>query len=253
MKKCVFVVLALLVSQVSYGQLAYLQYRVVSDDNVEEFIEKETKYWSKVAQEAIDQGHLSGWSLWRKISVTEAESPNFVFVNTYESIEKADPSKVWTEENLRTLGVSIENAQTDSIAPVAFDYWMQVEDVISGDHQFAIVNYAMPVSVGAFIEENKSLWKPLFEESIESGVGGMKAWGIMSVIFPRGSEGRFSVLTWDGFDSVADVMNYMRYTAEPPDAAWDKVLSNSKMDEINPGGFKSSIVYEKVMSLSAED
>jgi hypothetical protein len=253
MKGIAFLALAILVSEVAFGQVAYLQYRVVSADHAEEYVEKETKYWSKVAQAAIDNGDLAGWSVWRKINVTEAGAPNFLLVNTYESIEKADPMKVWAGENLQNLGVSYEQAQTGTIAPIAFDYWMQIEDSLGGDFQFVIVNYAMPVNLGGFIEENKTLWKPFFESYIESGEGGMQGWGLMSVLFPRGSEARFSALTWDGFDSLPNVMNYLRYTSEPPPPALEELLANSMMDEFMPNGFKYSIVYAKVMSLSAED
>jgi hypothetical protein len=253
MKMIALLVLAILASELAFCQVAYLQYRVVSADHVEEYIEKETKYWSKVAQAAIDKGDLAGWSIWRKLSVTEAGAPNFLLVNTYESIEKAQPMKVWAGENLQNLGVPFEEAQADKIAPIAFDYWMQVEDSIDGDFPYVIVNYAMPLNLGGFIEDNKTLWKPFFESYIESGEGGMRGWGVMSVLFPRGSEARFSALTWDGFDSFANVMNYLRYTSEPPPPALEELLANSKLDEFLPNGFKYSIVYAKVMSLSDDD
>lgn len=234
-------------------QVAYLQYRSVPGDRESEFIEKETNYWAKVAKAAMDQGHLSGWSLWRKVGVTSIGEPNYVFVNLYESLEKVDPGKIWSNENIEKMGVSPDMVETNSFAPVTFDYWLQVEDMIPGEYQYAIFNYAMPDNLGGFIEENKTLWKPLHQKNINTAAGGMTSWGMMSVIMPRGNDGRFSVMTWDGFNKLSDVMNYLRYTAEQPNSDWEKVMSKTKMGDIMPDGFKRTIVYELVAQMSSED
>jgi len=253
--KNVFITFAgLIFTASSFGQVAYLQYRAVSPDHEQEFVEKETKYWSKVAKSAIDKGQMTGWSLWRKVGITEQGAPNYVFVNNFESIDKIDQSAVWSEGNIAAMGVSPNMVQTNSIAPTTFDYWMQLEDFVPGDYKYAIVNYAMPANRGGFIEENKSLWKPFFEKNIKAGNMGMTSWGILSVIHPTGSEARFSVLTWDGFNKMSDVLKYMSYQSpDSADSSWQEVLSKTKMGDLNPNGFKYSIVYERVMGLSAEE
>ena len=253
MKNFVLTVAALLICAVSLGQVAYLQYRVVPADRQQEFVEKETKYWAKVAKSAIDKGQMAGWSLWRKVGVTEVGAPNYVFVNLYDSVDKIDAGAVWSEDNMKTMGVNPGMVETGSFAPTAFDYWMQLEDMIQGDYKYAIVNYAMPKNLSGFIEENKTLWKPLHQQMVDGGGNGMKSWGIMSVIHPRGQNARFSVLTWDGFDKMSDVMNYLRYQG-PNDSSgpWQDVISKSKMGEIMPDGFQYSIVYEKVMMINPD-
>ena len=254
MKKLFTLTLALLISASVLGQVAYLQYRVVPADRQQEFVEKETKYWAKVAKSAIDKGQMTGWSLWRKIGITEEGAPNYVFVNMFENAESIDQGAVWSEANMKTMGVAPGMVETNSFAPTAFDYWMQLEDMIEGDYKYAVVNYAMPDNVGGFIEENKTLWKPLHQQNINEGTNGMKSWGIMSVIHPRGKLGRFSVLTWDGFDKMSDVMNYLRYQGPvQADGPWQDVVSKSKMGELMPGGFEYSIVYELVMMIGPEE
>ncbi|WP_156102211.1 hypothetical protein [Muricauda sp. MAR_2010_75] len=254
MKRTLLTTIALTLAICSFGQVAYLQYRAVPGDREAEFVEKETKYWAKVAQAAIDQGKMATWSLWRKVGVTEEGAPNYVFVNTYESFEKANPGEVWTSENVQTMGVSPDMVETNSFAKITFDYWLQIEDMIPGDYKYAIVNYAMPKSRGGFIEENKELWKPMFEKSIKAGKMGMKSWGLMSVVYPGGSQARFSVLTWDGFDKISDVMNYLRYNPDGMDPDFQEVISQSKMGEIMPeGGFEYSIVYELVKRIAPEN
>ncbi|MGB5378616.1 hypothetical protein [Muriicola sp.] len=114
------------------------------------------------------------------------------------------------------------------------------------------MNYAKPTSIDGFIQENKALWKPLHEKNMQAGGNKMTSWGMLSVVSPQGNQTRFSVLTWDGFNSMADAMNYARYTSNGEvNADWQKVLSETKMGEILPNGFEYSILYELVMRLPA--
>ena len=113
MKRILIFVASIVLSFSTVAQVAYLQYRVVPQDKEAEFVEKETKYWSKVAQAAANQGHLAGWSLWKKVGVTKIDAPNYVFVNNYESLDKMDPSKVWSEDNLKTMGKDPEEGVID--------------------------------------------------------------------------------------------------------------------------------------------
>lgn len=245
--------IALFTCGMAYSQqVVYFQYRTVPADREREFVEKETHYWAKAAKAAIDQGHMRGWSLWRKVGVTGAGEPNYIIANIYESPEKFDPSKIWNSENLEKMGVSPEMVETNSFAPVAFDYYFQLEDMIPGDNTLVVVNYAMPNNLRQFIEENKSLWKPLHQKSINSGTDGMISWGIMSVIMPKGQDMRFSAITWDGFNTMKDVMNYLRYRNEPLNADWQNVLSKTKMAEIMPRGFTRTVVYQRVAEMNPE-
>ena len=252
MRKSLLLIASMILTLSAFSQVAYLQYRHVPADQEDKFVERETKHWSKVAQAAIDQGHLAGWSLWRKIDVTNPDAPNFVFVNSYDSFDKMDPSKVWSEENLKKMGVNPDDVETNSFTTVMSSYYMQVEDMVLGNYKYAIVNYAKPTSRTGFIEENKNLWKPLHEKNISNGTNGMTSWGVMSVVSPTGKQSKFSCLTWDGFNSLADLMKYLAYQSPDPDGGggqWAEVMDKTKMDELMPDGFEYRIVYERVMSV----
>ena len=255
MKRNIIFLAALIFTISSYAQVAYFQYRKVPADKEAEFVERETKHWSKVAKDAIDKGLMTGWSLWRKIGVTDEDAPNYVFVNSFSNVDSIDLEAVWNEENLnKVLGVSPSSVETNSFTTVPFDYWLQLEAVIPGDYKYALVNYAMPEDRGAFIEENKTLWQPFHQSNIESGEMGMRSWGMMSVIYPAGANARFSVMTWDGFNTMGDVMNYLRYQPQGEmDQGWEEILSKTKMGDILPDGFIWSIMYERVMSVGPDE
>ena len=57
--------------------------------------------------------------------------------------------------------VKPEDIETNSFTNTTYDYYVQSEDQIPGDFKYALVNYAKPTDLGAFIQENKELWKPL--------------------------------------------------------------------------------------------
>ncbi len=252
MKKLLFLFAVLMISASAFGQIAYLQYRHVPGDQIDKFVELETTHWSKVAKSAIDKGQMSSWSLWQKVGVTTDDAPNFVFVNTFENLDQMD-NNIWGD-NMEALGdVKAEDIETGSFTTTTFDYYTQVEDLIEGDYKYAIVNYAKPTDRAAFVAENKTLWKPLHEASIantEDG-NGMTAWGISTVVYPTGNQARFSVMTWDGFNKMSDVMNYLRYVETDAAAMgpFQEVIAKSKMNDIVPEGFEYRIIYERVMTV----
>lgn len=237
------------------GQISYLQYRHVPADQDEKFVERETKHWSKVAESAIKKGQMKSWSLWRKIGVTNADeqTPNYIIVNTFESLESMDQNKVWND-NIDALGdVKPEDVETSSFTTVTFDYYVQYEDNIPGEYKYALVNYAKPTDLMAFIQENKSLWKPVHQARIDNIMNTMTYWGMSSVIYPTGNQDRFSVFTVDGFNKLNDAFDYLRFTetsdSSPNAAAMNELEGKTKMDELTPNGFERRIIYERVLTV----
>lgn len=255
MKKLSIFLMALCFATSLSAQISYLQYRHVPADHEDKFVERETKHWSKVAQAAIKKGQMSSWSLWKKVGVTNSydTTPNYVIVNTFESLDNMDMNKVWSD-NMDALGdVKPEDVETMSFTTTTFDYFVQREDYIDGNYKFALVNYGKPTDLTAFIQENRSLWKPLHQASIENIMNAMTYWGMSSVIYPVGNLDRFSVFTVDGFNKLNDALDYLRFTEtsdnSPNAAAWNDVIDKTKMDELMPNGFERRIIYERVLTV----
>lgn len=253
MKKICLILIAMLFYGSMIGQISYLQYRHVPAEHEAKFLERETEHWSKVAKSAIDKGQMKSWSLWKKVGVTNANetTPNYVIVNTFESLEKMDQNKVWSD-NMDALGdVKPEDIETQSITTVTFDYYVQSEDSVEGEYKFALVNYGKPTDLAAFIDENKTLWKPLHEANVSNILNNLTSWGMSSVIYPIGNQDRFSVYTVDGFNKLEHALEYLRYTDVSSNsenaAGWNEVNGKTKMDELMPNGFERRIIYERVM------
>jgi hypothetical protein len=256
MKNLGLIIIAILLTGSIYGQISYLQYRHVPADHEAKFLERETKHWSKVAQSAIKKDQMMSWSLWRVVGTfgSDESIPNYVFVNTYKNIDQMNPDKVWND-NMDALGdVKPEDIETNSFTTTTYDYYVQSEDQIPGDYTYALVNYAKPTDLAAFIQENRELWKPLHKASIENILNDMTYWGMSSVIYPAGHKARFSVFTVDGFKSLNDAFDYLRFTETASNsmnaAGWNDVIDKTKMDELTPNGFEQRIIYERVMSIT---
>ena len=255
MKKLILTLFVMLFAGSMTAQISYLQYRHVPADQVDKFVERETKHWSKVAESAIKKGQMLSWSLWKKMGVTDTDAgtPNYVIVNTFESLDDMDMNKVWSD-NMDALGdVKPEDVETMSFAHVTFDYFMQLEDRIAGDYKYALVNYGKPTDLTAFIQENKSLWRPYHEDRINNIMNALTSWGMSSVIYPVGHQDRFSVYTVDGFNKLTDALDYLRWTEigdnSPNAAAFNDIADKTKMDELMPNGFERRIIYERVMTV----
>ena len=87
------------------------QYRRVPADKIEEFIKRETTYWSKVAEKAVKDKTMTFWALLEKQGGTDmANSPNYLFINTFPNIDKVGD----VFSNVETVtGVKMKDMETN--------------------------------------------------------------------------------------------------------------------------------------------
>ena len=61
------------------------QYRRVPADKIDEFVKRETTYWSKVAEKATKDKTMTFWALLEKVDGYDMpNSSNFLFINTFQ-------------------------------------------------------------------------------------------------------------------------------------------------------------------------
>src|SRR5688572_4569265 len=108
----------------SAQEITTYQYRQVSPNNSEEFIKRETTYWSKVARKAIDKGTLTFWALLQKVDGSDIQnSSNFLFINTYTNID-GNMGEVWNATAVFP-NIPIAKMETGSISKVTSQYYLQ--------------------------------------------------------------------------------------------------------------------------------
>ena len=133
--------------------------------------------------------------------------------------------------------------QLEGIRKVVSIRWYQNETSIDGSKtNFTVFNYARPKNVRAFVNENKSLWKNI-HKTMQSSTK-LDSWGVHTRIHPQGVASQASIFTRDGFSTLYDAMNYLRYKEDP---TYQKLTTKSKMSEILPDGFGYTIIRRTLL------
>jgi len=227
--------------ELNYAQIIYMQQRHVSSEEREVFERNEMTYWSKVAEQAIQDGKMSGWYFMRVLDYSAVQNdptqPTHIFINVFDSIDELTNNDAWMNVS-EVLGFDPGLLQSHSTL-LNVQYY-RFEDFIPGpSFKYTILNWAKPVNSSAFLEENSSLWKPFFEKNMEKN--GMVGWGIASKIYPQGMD-HSSFMTWDHFDSLSDAMKWA--AGEVLMDGGESVMEQTKMAEIMPDGFRYRVIFE---------
>jgi hypothetical protein len=187
------------------------QYRHVDPDKRAEFIKRETTYWSKIAQKAIDKGNLTFWALLEKVGgANQAQSPNFLFVNVFKNID--DANNVW-DASAAFPGIPLSKMETNSISTttgtffISRENWEQKAKVVPDkDFNYMRINYYNSSNPSAFIELEKKYWGPFIKTTMDNNQVTQVAWGNYGVLSPWGGDMKFNSLSIDIYPKLSNVL-----------------------------------------------
>jgi hypothetical protein len=226
------------------------QYRHVPDDKVTEFVKRETTYWSKVAQKAVDNKTMSFWALFEKVGGYDLpNSSNFLFVNTFPDIDKA--GDVWNDvENV--AGVKMDQMETNSMSTTTSQFFLHSEDwaEVTGanpanDFNYVVMNYHNSSAPDSFITLEKKYWKPFIQNAMDKKQTTQKAWGNASVLSPSGDNIKFNTISYDLY---ATLQQALMTTWDPKTVFPTKGLDMLNKIRINRPG---RVVYRIIKVISA--
>ncbi|WP_373516951.1 hypothetical protein [Pricia sp.] len=192
--------------------ISMYQYRHVPPDQMEEFISRETKYWSKVAENALSKGNLTFWGLFQKVGgFDEPNSPNILFINTYNDIDAGesvwDPSEVWPD-------VSMDQMDTFSMGEVIHTLfvkpavWVKAKNAVpENDYNFVKIIYHNASDPGNLIALEDKYWTPFIQSSMDSGKTKQKAWGNATILSPSGPEMKANTISFDIYASLKEALD----------------------------------------------
>ena len=218
------------------AQYYSISYVNVPAENQAEFARIETQYWSKVAKENIDNGKQVAWGLVAAVGGTPSGWTH-AFVNVFETADQAADQSIWNPEAI--LGISSSEINTTSLTDGGFNVqnWA-VQTSINGERtpgSVTVWNFARPKNLAGFINENKNLWKKLFE----SDLGGRLSWGVGLKLNNRSND-LSTVMTWDRYPSLGDALEALNvYEGQLP--------KQSKMDQYDPEGWTAQIIVADIM------
>jgi hypothetical protein len=182
------------------------QYRHVPADKVDEFLNRETTYWSKVAEKALEKGNLTFWALLQKVSGYDLpNSSNFLFVNTYNDLDKVgevwDPSTVFPNVPMDI----IETGSMSTITSTLFlndQNWEQAADAQPSDFKYLVLLYHNASDANQLIELENTHWAPFIKSAMDNHQISQVGWGNATVLSPLGEDIKFNTVSYDIFPSL---------------------------------------------------
>jgi hypothetical protein len=225
------------------------QYRHVPADKVAEFIDRETYYWSKVAEKAMEKGNLTFWALLQKMNGYDLpNSSNFLFVNTYNDIDAA--AEVWDPTDAFP-GVSMEEMETASLSTVtttAFvldQHWEQAADAQPEDFKYLIMIYHTTSNPGQLIQLEKDHWAPFIKKAMDEKKTMQVGWENAVILSPTGEDVKFNTVSYDIFPSLKEAL--------VPTMAEDIVLPEQGLEEITSIETvqRSLVIYQVLKTVSS--
>jgi len=195
------------------AQVTVYQYRHVPANKVEEFIKRETTYWSKVAQKAVDAKKMNFWGLFEKVGGYDLpNSSNFLFINTFSNIDSAwsgdafNPSKLFPK-------IPYSQMETNSFTTVTSQIFFHSEDWAEAkginpakDFNYVVMNYHLSENPGGFINAEKTIWKPFIQSAMDKNQTKQVGWGNATVLSPTGGDMKFNTISYDLFRTLQDAL-----------------------------------------------
>jgi hypothetical protein len=189
------------------------QYRHVPDDKIEEFIKRETTYWSKVAQKAVDNKKMTFWALLEKIGGYDLpNSSNFLFINTFPDIDAVYRGEVFDAAAVFP-GVQMNLLETNSMSTTTSWFFMQdqaweqaTKAKPEKDFNYVVMFYHNSSRPDSFISLERKYWQPFIKTAMEKGQTTQLAWGNSLVLSPAGDNIKFNSVSYDMYATLQQAL-----------------------------------------------
>jgi hypothetical protein len=187
------------------------QYRHVPGDKTEEFIKRETTYWSKVAEKAAKDKTMTFWALLEKVGGYDLpNSSNFLFINTFPDIDKV--GSVFNDVEA-VAGVKMADMETYSMSTVTSEFYLHDENwaqdakaMPDNDFKFVVMNYHNSNYADSLIKLEKTYWQPFIQKAMDNDQTPQMAWGNAVVLSPLGDEIKFTTVSYDLYKTLRDAL-----------------------------------------------
>ena len=226
------------------------QYRHVPSDKIDEFIKRETTYWTKVAEKAVQNKTMSFWALFEKVGGYDLpNSSNFLFINTFPDIDRV--GEVFANAD-KTAGVKMEQMETESMSTTTSMFflngrgWAQVNNANPPqDFNYVVMVYHDTGNPDSLINLENKYWQPFVTDAMNNKKTSLKAWGNAAVLSPSGPDIKFTTVSYDIYKTLKDALM----------PHWDASLTFPQEGLTQIGnlerGPRASVVYRVVKVVSA--
>jgi hypothetical protein len=195
-------------NKISAQEVTLYRYMYVAPNKADEFIKRETTYWSKVAQKAINKGTLSFWGLFQLVGANGIpNSPNFLFINSYKNIDSVD--NVW---NATAVFPKVPMSQMEdfSFSTNTSNYFLQDKGWQQAataneekDFRYVAMYYHSSSDPDSFTKAEIKVWGPFIKAAMDKNQTGQRGWGNAIVLAPSGPEIKFNSISYDLYPTLS--------------------------------------------------
>jgi len=195
------------------AQVTVYQYRHVPNENIAEFIFRETNYWSKIAQKAVDSKKMSFWALLEKVGGYELpNTSNYLFINTFSNIDSAMNSGMWNPATVFP-GVPMSQIETNSLSTTTSQFflhsegWAQKENANpEQDFRYVLMIYHNTNFQDSLINMENMYWAPFIKTAMDKNQTPQTGWGNARVLAPSGDNIKFNTVSYDLYRTLQDAL-----------------------------------------------
>jgi hypothetical protein len=187
------------------------EYRQVPSNKIDEFIKRETTYWSLVAEKAIKDKTMTYWALLEKVGGYDLpNSSNYLLVSTYSDINKA-PGILKNAESY--TGVKNSDMEINSISTITNQFflheesWAQASGAIpEKDFNYFLLDYHNTNYADSLIGIENKYWLPFIKKAMDNRQTDMVAWGNAKLLSPLGENVKFTTVSYDVFKTLQETL-----------------------------------------------
>ncbi|MCG2589887.1 hypothetical protein [Rhodohalobacter sulfatireducens] len=231
--------------------ISIYQFRHVSNEDMSQFMHRETTYWEKVAEKAVEDGNLQFWAVLVKVGGFDIpNSPNVLFINTFNDIDATggiwDPSALFPD-------VPYESMDTFSMSKVMHTMFVRNQYYVEADgvNPDEDINYVNMIfhdtnSPGALIDLEIEHWGSFIESSMNENKTPQKGWGNAVILSPSGPDIKATTISYDLYSTLKDAL--------APTWAEGTVFPDEGLDQIEELEINRRIsnIYQIVTVVSAD-
>jgi hypothetical protein len=249
--RSILIVFLLTVFQLnSFSQITVYQYRHVPEDKINEFVKRETTYWSKVAEKAVKDKSMTFWALLEKIGGYDLpNSSNYLFINTFPNVDKVN--EVFSNVEA-TAGVKMAEMETNSMSTTTSQFFLHDEGWAQDakadpekDFNYVVLVYHNTDYADSLIKLENKYWSPFIKKAMDNDQTTQMAWGNARVLAPMGDNIKFTTVSYDLYKTMQEAL---MPTWDPKTVLPTKGLNMINKLELNRRGIS---VYRVVKVVSA--
>jgi hypothetical protein len=259
MKK-IFITFFFLNYLISFSQEYFMHdYRMIPDDQIDNYIENEKHFWSKVAQNLVKESKITGWAMFKREGGSSNEPNFYIYVGIgkkYNLKYEHTPTFLdGAEKVLKAIDKDVAvfvrrslNIDSHSIYRVILER-TNIEFKPNSIYNYLKINYCkVKGNIAEFSSMQKNIWGDFIKKYINEENGSQTLWSTAKTISPNGNGYNWNFMAIEGYLNYQDLLvpNW-KDSSKFPKAGLEKINSMMLGES-----FYKEVVYKKLMSINSE-